>query len=196
MSEKLAGVLAAIDALNEHDPNKELFDNRSWARECLYSERMSARLSVFCPAASEELQIAARAQHVQRWKSPRSDYPEGKAGYYRWRTDLGKMHAEVTLDLMREANYSALQLERVQKLLTKQGIKQDKEVQVLEDVICLVFIEHYFLPFAAKHAEPKVISIVQKTWKKMSPVGQAAALELILPSETQSLLEKALNSSD
>ena len=195
MSEKLVTVLAAIDALNESDPNKEFLDGKTWARERLYSERMSARLALFCPTASEELQIAARAQHVQRWKSPRSDYPEGKTGYYRWRTDLGKMHAAVTASLMHESDYSENQIGRVQKLLTKQGIKQDKEVQLLEDVICLVFIEHYFLPFAAKHTESKVADIVKKTWKKMSDMGHAAALQLDLLGEARSILTKALDQS-
>lgn len=188
-------MLAAIDALNESDPNKESLDGRTLSRERIYSERMSTRLVEFCPAASEELQIAARAQHVQRWKSARSDYPEGKAGYYRWRTDLAKMHAQIAAGLMQAASYSASQIAQVEKLLTKQGIKQDPEVQLLEDVICLVFVEHYFLDFAAKHAEPKVIDIVRKTWKKMSPQGQAAALQLNLPSEAKTFLKKALDSS-
>lgn len=194
MSDKLSAVLSAIDTLNDSDPNKESLDGRELTRERIYSERMSARLADYYPAASELLQITARAQHVQRWKSPRSDYPAGKAGYYRWRSELGKMHAQVTADVMEDVGYSVVEIEQVKKLLTKQGIKQDAEVQLLEDVICLVFIEHYFLPFAAKHSEDKVIDIVKKTWKKMSSDGQSAALDLDLPSEAQVLIEKALSS--
>lgn len=193
MSDKLHAVLAAIDKLNAEDPNTEIVDECEWPVERLYSERMTACLGQFLPSASEELQIAVRAQHVQRWTSARADYPAGKAGYYRWRTELGKMHAQVAADLMREQGYSEERIDRTRKLLTKQGIKQDEEVQSLEDVACLVFIEHYFLPFAAKHEELKVIDIVQKTWKKMSSQGQAAALKLPLPKDALALIEKALN---
>lgn len=192
MTQQLDKVLAAIDQLNSTDPNTEVVDGVEWPKERLYSERMTARLAQFKPDAGDELQIAARAQHVQRWKSLRSDYPDGKAGYYRWRTELGKMHADTAAALMVEAGYSEPSVGRARKLLMKQGIKQDAEVQVLEDVICLVFIEHYFLPFAAKHAEPKVIDIVQKTWKKMSQEGQSAALKLPLSPEAVALVEKAL----
>lgn len=192
MSDKLFAVLASVDALNSEDPNYETYDGSRWPRERLYSERMSSRLAEFCPQASDELQIAVRAQHVERWKSSRTDFPAGKAGYYRWRTDLGKMHATIASDLMRKEGYTEESIARVQKLLTKQGIKQDGEVQVLEDVACLVFLEHYFLAFAAKHEQAKVIDIVQKTWKKMSLEGQSAARALPLSSGALALVAKAL----
>lgn len=193
MSDKLYAVLAAVDALNSEDPNKEVFEGDRWPRERLYSERMSGRLADFSPNASDELQIAARAQHVQRWTSLRVDYPAGKAGYYQWRTELGKMHARVACELMRKESYSEESISRVQKLLTKQGIKQDSEVQTLEDVACLVFLEHYFLPFAAKHDQAKVIDVVRKTWKKMSLEGQFAARSLPLSTGALALLTKALS---
>jgi len=161
---QLEKVIAAIDKLNANDPNREEVNGQSLPKEQLYSQRMSAQLRVFSPNASEELRIAAHAQHVLRWTSARSDYPAGKAGYYRWRTELGRMHARIAVEEMANAGYSGASQERVKRLLTKQGIKKNKEVQILEDVICLVFILYYFLPFAAKHSEEKVMSIVQKTW--------------------------------
>ena len=194
MSDQLNAVIAAIDDLNSEDPNILKLDGYARPSEQVYSERMTARLQKFYPNAGEELQIAARAQHVQRWKSSRKDFPEGKAGYYRWRTELGRMHAEVAANLMESEGYDNESVEQVKKLLTKQGIKQNQDVQILEDVICLVFLEFYFLPFAEKHSEPKVIDIVQKTWKKMSERGQQAALQLDLNDEAQRLVVKALNS--
>lgn len=193
MSDRLSSALASIDALNSEDPNIEAVDGKNWPGELLYSERMSARLRAFCPQASEELQIAARAQHVQRWTSLRSDFPKGKAGYYGWRTELGKMHAKVATEIMRGQGYPEESISRTHRLLTKQGIKQDAEVQALEDVICMVFLEHYFLPFAAKHPEPRVIDILRKTWAKMSAEGQSAALKLPLQSAALTLVEKALS---
>ena len=189
---RLQQVLAGIDELNADDPNLDQIEGVDVPREQLYSRRMTEQLSLFCPDASDELKIAAHAQHVRRWTSPRSDYPEGKAGYYRWRTELGRMHADLAANTMAEVGYSAESQERVKKLLTKQGIKQDEEVQTLEDVICLVFLQFYFLPFAIQHTEEKVIDILQKTWEKMSSKGQKAAMELALDSDTRDLLLKAL----
>lgn len=189
---KLQQVLAKIDELNADDPNLDWVEGQEVPREQLYSRRMSDQLCEFLPQASDELQIAAYAQHVRRWVSSRSDYPRGKAGYYRWRTELGRMHADLAARAMEEAGYSRVSQERVKKLLTKQGIKQDDEVQALEDVICLVFLQYYFMPFAARHPEDKVIDILQKTWAKMSPRGHEAALALPLDPAARSLIEKAL----
>lgn len=193
MSSKLDSVLSAIDLLNAQDPISQLVDGQPMAKELLYSQRMSACLDNFSPNASDELKIAARAQHVQRWKSPRSDYPLGKAGYYKWRQSLAKMHAETAADLMLAAGYADSSIELVRQLLTKKGIKEDERVQTLEDVICLVFLEFYYPEFAEKHDDAKVIDILQKTWKKMSPHGQSKALELVLDDgDARRLLEEAL----
>ena len=185
-------VLDAINHLNAEDPNKEWVEGVEWCKERLYSERMSAQMEAFCPDASDELRIAAHAQHVQRWTSKRSDYPAGKAGYHCWRTELGKMHAELAVTEMGKAGYSEESRQSVLKLLTKQGIKQNQDVQVLEDVICQVFLKYYFMPFAAKHSEEKVFSILKKTWAKMSSQGQQAALKLDLQPEAMELVKQAL----
>lgn len=189
---KLQQVLARIDALNSDDPNIEQIGGQKIPGEQLYSRRMTEQLQEFYPDASDELRIAAHSQHVRRWTSPRSDYPLGKAGYYRWRTELGRMHADLAAQAMAETGYPEESQARVKKLLTKQGIKQDDEVQTLEDIICLVFLQYYFKPFAAQHSEEKVIDILQKTWAKMSPRGHKAALELSLDPNTRVLVEKAL----
>lgn len=189
---KLQQVLARIDALNSDDPNIEQIGGEKIPGEQLYSRRMTEQLQAFCPDASDELRIAAHSQHVRRWVSPRSNYPAGKAGYYRWRTELGRMHADLATEAMAEEGYPEESRARVKKLLTKQGIKQDDEVQTLEDVICLVFLQYYFGPFAARHPEEKVIDILQKTWAKMSPQGHKAALQLALDPDTRRLVKKAL----
>lgn len=192
MSSKLESVLHLIDQANNEDPNQEVWQGESVAKEWLYGQRMSQCLAEFDPNASELLQIAARGQHIQRWSIPRSDYPEGRVGYKHWRTELGKFHGEKTAELMLQAGYSAEDAERVQTLLQKKRLKQDAEVQALEDVICLVFLEHYLAPFAEKHSEPKLISIIQKTWGKMSEKGHEAALKLSYAPEHLALIQKAL----
>jgi len=185
-------VFSAIDQLNSGDPNIELVSGIEYGKEQLYSQRMNEQMLTFYPKASDELRIAAYAQHVQRWVSKRSDYPEGRAGYYQWRVGLGKMHAQLAKEEMAKAGYPEESQQQVFRLLTKQGIKLNADVQVLEDVICLVFLQYYFMPFAAKHSEEKVISIVQKTWAKMSEEGHKAALALELESVAQELIQKAL----
>lgn len=181
--------------LNSQDPSSEIMDGKPIAKELLYSQRMSARLEDFSPGASDELKIAARAQHVQRWKSPRADYPAGKAGYYQWRQSLGRMHADVTAEIMLAEGYAESAVELVRRLLTKQGIKAEEQVQILEDVICLVFLEFYYPAFAEKHTDEKVIDILQKTWKKMSVRGQSAALTIDIEGDAKRLLADALSES-
>ncbi|WP_050602933.1 DUF4202 domain-containing protein [Ruegeria sp. 6PALISEP08] len=179
MSAQKQAVLDAIDAANAHDPN--LDDDRPEA--LLYGERMTAELDRLVPNASDVLQIAARGQHVERWKLARSEYPEGRAGYLAWRKAQAVHHAEVVTGLMTREGYDAEQVEAAGRMLRKQGIKRDEEVQALEDVICFVFLKWYFLPFAAKHSAEKIQSIVEKTARKMSSAGRARVLaEFDLPN--------------
>ena len=191
-SSRLTEVLALIDAENKQDPNQEVAAGQTWPKEYLYSVRMSQRQQQFVPEASELLQIACRAQHIKRWSIPRSDYPVGRAGYLRWRTELGQFHGDLCAQLMNSAGYSQEEQARIKEILLKKRLKRDPEVQALEDVICLVFIEHYLADFAERHDEQKIIAIIQKTWGKMSEQGQAAALKLPLSDEVLALVSKAL----
>ncbi len=124
--------------------------------------------------------------------SPRSDYPEGKTGYKEWPSALARFHAETTGEILADVGYDDETIRRVQSLIRKEQLKRDAEAQCLEDVACLVFLESYFADFAQKHDEAKLIDILQKTWKKMSAEGHAAALGLALPEGTKELGEKAL----
>ena len=172
-----------IDAANALDPHH---------KEVLYSQRMSDWLNRIEPEASEPLRLAARAQHIMRWKIPRSDYPMDRAGYHRWRTRLYDFHADAAAEILREVGYDDATIARVRSLIRKERIKADPEMQTLEDVICLVFLENYFHEFAQDHDEQKLITILQRTWKKMSDRGHAAALELPMKPEDRAIIEKAL----
>ena len=189
---RLEDAIHRFDAANGEDPNTELVDGKPIPKELIYGQRMSERLSAFAPDAPEAVKLAARAQHIRRWEVPRSSYPEGRAGYLKWRTDLYKRHGEIAGAIMREVGYDDVLVERVQTLLRKRGLKTDPDVQRLEDVICLVFLEHYFHDFAQQHDEAKLISIVKKTWKKMSERAHEAALQLDYASEDLALIQKAL----
>ena len=191
MADRLNHVLAAIDAVNGNDPGT---DENGMARALLYGRRMSEALSNFAPQAPETLRIAARAQHIERWIIPRSSYPEGRVAYLTWRKDLQKHHALRTGDLMREAGYGEDDIGRVASLLRKESLKHDADVQTLEDVICLVFLEHEAPEFIAKHDDAKVRDILAKTAKKMSPRGLEAASRLRMDARLARLLAEALAS--
>ena len=134
-----------------------------------------------------------RAQHIERWTCRRKSYPEGRAGYLKWRSDLKSFHAERAGELMREAGYEDRDIERVGALIRKERLKRDPEAQMLEDVACLVFLEHYAGDFIAGHDDEKVMGILAKTARKMSPDGLAAAQKLTLDERLGSLLVKALS---
>lgn len=192
-SNQFHDTIAGFDKANARDPNLEKdSNNQNVPKELLYAQRMSAVLEVFCPDASESLQLAARAQHIERWKSPRTDFPEGRSGYKKWRSQLSLFHAQRAAEIMREHGYGDDDIDRVKFLVQKRQLKRDNETQTLEDVICLVFLQFYLNDFAAKHSEEKLVDILQKTWKKMSPKGHETALKLPYSEEMANLLKKNL----
>ena len=194
-TERFAKAIAGFDAANAEDPNKEISEGAEHPKELLYAQRMSAMLKRFAPDASEAVQLAVRCQHIQRWKSARTDYPATPEGYKKWRTDLQKFHAETAGNIMREAGYDDEMITRVQSLLRKEGLKRNPETQLLEDVVDLVFLEYYMDDFVKKYShydEAKWIDIIQKTWRKMSPEGHKFALTLNLPPAHVPLILKAV----
>lgn len=190
--ERLKETLRGIDAANAADPNQESVGGERRPAALVYSERMTRWLERIAPEASEELQIAVRAQHIERWTMPRKSYPMDREGYLRWRTDLAKYHAERAGAIMKAAGYDDDAVKRVSTLIRKRGIKRDPEVQTLEDVACLVFLENYFADFSTQHDDEKVVSIVAKTWVKMSAAGHRAALTIDIPDRARALVERAL----
>ena len=191
-SSRLETALAAIDAANEQDPNVELVDGEEVKNEIAYSRRMTTWLRKIAPDAPEFMQIAARAQHIRRWEIPRTDYPEGKKGYHLWRTTLYRHHANAAVEIMATSGYCEDDIEKTRRLLLKKNLRTDSDMQLLEDVICLVFLENYFVDFSKQHGEEKMIGIIQKTWDKMTERGHEAALALPIADEVRALLERAL----
>lgn len=193
-SGKLEHVIQRIDAVNSEDPNLETAADGPRPKELLYGQRMSAWLDRLAPDAPDTLRIAARGQHIRRWTIPRDEYPEGKQGYHAWRKALAAFHAETLGAIMADAGYGQEQIARTQALVRKENLRADPETQLLEDVICLVFLQYYFADFAGKHPEQKLITILRKTWRKMSPLGHETAKTLLpaLSAEHRALVEKAL----
>lgn len=190
--EKFTAAIDRFDEANKQDPNIEMYDGKECPKEWVYSMRMTQWLETLAPDASEALRLAARCQHIQRWTIPRSTYPDNRSGYKQWRADLAKFHAETAGKILAEVGYDEATINRVQSLLQKHNLKSDPETQTLEDVICVVFVENYLRGFAQQHEEEKLVTILRKTWKKMSPHGHEAILGLNLSPEARQLLDKAL----
>lgn len=190
---RFEAAIARIDAANAEDPNTERADGVPFPKELLYGQRMTAWLDRLAPDASEALRLAARAQHIRRWTVPRRDYPMTRSGYLRWRTDLYRLHAETAGAILREVGYDDATVAAVQSLLRKERLRHDADAQCLEDAACLVFLENHLADFSPRHDEQKVVTILRKTWKKMSPQGQEKAKEIALPSTARDLLDKALS---
>lgn len=185
--------IARFDAANAEDPNQVEDRGRLRPAELVYAERMTAWLARLYPQASEALSLAARAQHIRRWTLPRNAYPRDRAGYHRWRNTLKTRHAELAGEILGQCGYVPEEIARVQALIQKQRLKRDPEAQALEDVVCLVFLDHYFADFARKHDDEKLIAILRKTWAKMSETGHAAALALPLAPDAKALVRRALS---
>ena len=193
--------VALIDAANREDPNQVTADGREWPKELLYSKRMSDMLERYRADADDAMKLAIRAQHIERWKSPRNAYPMDRIGYLTWRKDLYKIQANTAAELLGQAGYDDESVERVRSAVAKKNIKGNPDTQLLEDVTDLVFLEHYILEFVGKHpdySEEKWIDIIRKTWHKMSAEAQRFALSgaVSLPESLVPLIEKAVSNAD
>lgn len=193
-TQRFAQAIRHFDAANECDPNTETVAGVPQPRELLYAQRLTDWVLRLAPAASEALRLAARCQHICRWEIPRASYPLDKTGYLRWRADLKKFHAEKSGRILREVGYDEATVLRVQELNLKKNHPKDPEVCVLEDALCLVFLEHQLTPLAAKADDDKVVNALQKSWKKMTPAARTTALQLQFSPPVKALLSRALAS--
>jgi hypothetical protein len=189
---RFEAALRRFDAENARDPNTETAVGVVQPRELLYAQRLSDWVLRLCPDASEVLRLAARCQHLCRWEIPRSSYPMTRAGYLQWRACLKKFHAQKASDILRELGYPEAVAARVQDLNLKKHFPDDPETRVLEDALCLVFLEHQLADLAARTAEDKTINALQKSWQKMTSAARAEALKLKYGVREKALLERAL----
>lgn len=189
---RFSQVIAAIDAINAEGPVFIEVAGRQTPAELIYGQRMSETLARVQPNPSECLRIAARGQHIERWKMPRKSYPAGRDGYLNWRKHQRNLQAERLAGIMAEVGYGADDIKRVGVLIRKERLKADPEVQLFEDVICLVFLEHHIKEFESKVDEDKLADILAKTWKRMSEHGHSWALKLDLPPKVVQLLYRGL----
>lgn len=181
-------------AAHAEDPRMVELDGESVPESMVYHRQMREWLGRIDPGAGEPLRLAVSCQHIRRWTVARASYPEGKLGYKKWRHDLAIFHGEQAGEILRRSGYGEETVARVKEILLKTGLKTDPDVQTLEDVICLVFMETGLAAFAGKHDEDKIAVILRKTWKKMSPRGHEEALKLVaqFPEDLRALVLRAL----
>ena len=185
---KFEAAIRRFDEENGRDPNQE----NGRPRELLYAERLTNWVLRLCPDASEPLRLAARCQHLCRWEIPRACYPITRPGYLKWRADLKKFHAQRAGEILREAGYDEEMTRRVQDLNLKKNFPADAECRVLEDALCLVFLEFQMDGLAAKTADDKMVNALKKSWEKMTGTARAAALKLNFTEKEKALIQQAL----
>lgn len=190
---RFEAALRLIDAENARDPNQVEWQGRLQPRELCYSRWLSRWVDHLCPEASEELRIAAYCQHICRWEIPRDSYPMTRPGYLRWREDLKEFHAMKAAEILRKVGYPEQFVARVQELNLKRKLGHDPETQILEDALCLVFLEHQLGDLAEKTTDEQVINALQKSWRKMSPAAREIASSLPYRAREKALLDKALS---
>lgn len=192
MDDRFKLAMERFDAANSEDPNTETQDGLARPRELVYSQWLMDWVLRLKPDASEPLRLAARAQHICRWRIPRESYPRTREAYLKWREDLKKLHATTAGSILRQTGYNEEEIERVQALIRKKLFPTDEEARVLEDALCLVFLERQFGELAAKTSHDKMVNALRKCWKKMSAAARQMALTFPYTPEQKNLLDAAL----
>lgn len=175
----LCTAMEHIDEANAEDPA---------GRALPYAQRMTRWLMRLTAEPSVALSLAVRAQHLQRWRIPRSSYPDGRSGYLRWRRACARSHAEETSRILTRLGVPVPLIDRVAALVRKEGLGRDEETQTLEDAACLSFLEADLTEFA-REREPAVVErVVGRTWAKMSSHAHDLAYSLKLDPPLVELL--------
>jgi hypothetical protein len=189
---RFSAAIRRFDAENSRDPNSEMAEGVPQPKELLYAQRLTSWVLRLCPNAAEELLLAARCQHLCRWEIPLSSYPMTRPGYLLWRANLKKLHAQKAGELLRATGYPDEMIQKVQHLNRKKHFPNELNSRVIEDALCLIFLEFQFAELAAKTDEAKTINALQKSWGKMTEAGRAEALKLNYGALEKRLLQKAL----
>jgi hypothetical protein len=188
----IAAAFEQFDNYNRTDPNAFNWDGVAYSQEYFLALKLHEWVLKLAPGASEELLLASRSQHIGRWEIPRDSYPEGREPYLQWRKDLAKHHAAVVTAILQQVGYGMEQVNRVTQIILKQRIKADAEVQVMENALCLVFLEFQYKDFYPKHEPEKVVNILKRSLLKMDAPGHKFALALNYTAEGLYYINEAL----
>lgn len=185
--------IAAIDVANAEDPNELVYQGMSRPKELLHGEMMTEWVLRLDPDADEAQLLAARAHHFRRWTSPRSDYPDGRAGYLKWRTVAKRRQADEVGALLGEYGYDSDVIDRVGEIIRKEHRTSDAAVQTHEDALCLVFLDTQLTELADKLGDDEVVEVLVKTIPKLSQRGVDSLGKLSLSPRAVGLVTRALS---
>lgn len=183
---------ALFDTYNQRDPNRLIWDGAEYPAEYFYALQLHNWVKKLDHTAGEAVLLASKAQHIGRWEIQRNQYDDGKVGYLKWRKDLAKFHAQTAGTLLASAGYARELIEKVQTVILKKDLRNNADVQLMENALCLVFLEFQYEDFLLKHTDDKIIGILQKTWAKMTQPGKDEALKLKFSARGQALIDQAL----
>lgn len=184
-----AAARAAIDQAHAADPRQ----CAGRPAELVHGEAVEAWVRRLLPAPSDELVLAARALHLERWTLPRAAYAADRAGYHAWRSEQYRRQGARARELCLGVGIAAAAAGRIESLVAKR-LPQDPEGQALEDAACLVFLESEVGGFAAGHPDysaDRFLGILRRTLRKMSGPARERALALPLPEPFAGLLRSA-----
>ena len=190
---RLSAALAAVDAANAGDPHTIEIAGVVRPKEQAHAEMMTEWVERLDPDADDAQLVAARAHHLRRWALPRSDYPEGRAGYLRWRTAQAKRHAAEVAEIVVAAGYDDDFAADVSAIVAKKGLATDPRVQTHEDALCLVFLQTQFDELADKLGDDHMAEVLAKTLAKMRPAARRIAQDLELSPRAAVLLDAAVS---
>ncbi|MDZ7679611.1 MAG: DUF4202 domain-containing protein [Acidimicrobiales bacterium] len=191
-SDRYATAVSIIDSANAEDPNQVTVRGERRPLALAHGQLAAEWVARLVPDADEALLLAARAHHLRRWEVPRSSYPEGRAGYLRWRRDQKDRHAEQVADLLGTAGYDEATIHRVQTLVRRQRLDNESGTQTVEDAACLVFLETQLVEVSGQLERDHLIEVITKTANKMSPAALGLVDEVPLGDEARQILADAL----
>ena len=190
--DRFDAAIAAIDAANADDPTTIEIDGVLRPKEQAHAELMTGWVLRLDPDADEAQLLAARAHHLRRWSIPRTEYPEGRAGYLRWRTALKARHADEVAGILEGCGYPSGTVERVRQIVRKDHLRTDPAVQTHEDALCLTFLQTQLAGLGDQLGVDRTVEVLQKSLAKMSDRGRQAALGLDLGPAERDLVERAV----
>jgi hypothetical protein len=190
---RYAAAVAAIDDANDDDPTVVTVRGETLPLALAHGRLAAAWVDRLVDEPDQALLLAARAHHLRRWELPRADYPDGRAGYLRWRRDQKARHARDVASLLEAAGYDEPTIERVQALVRRDGLAAgDPGAQAVEDAACLVFLETQLTSVADKLEHDHLVDVLRKSARKMSDRGLELVGEIPLTDGERALLDEAL----
>jgi hypothetical protein len=195
MSERFQQAVDAIDNANAGDPTSVTVRGERRPLALAHGVLATEWVSKLAPDADETWLLAARAHHLRRWELPRNTYPAGRAGYLRWKRDQRQRHAEDIAALLGPIGYERATIDRVQSLVRRDDLATDPGSQAVEDGACLAFVETQLSDVATRLPRDRLVEIIRKTLRKMSPAAQAALAGVDLGTNERAVLDEAARQS-